>query len=234
MSAFNYSGAYRTIHKLSDRPDVVLANQTSSPHFVGSISYAGRYPAHTEPYETPASATIIGKYGYNTKGTAAGDLLPAGTLRGTSAIYPLVLTTIRCVEHFQGGPITRNNPYNVEQEPVPWIELNAVDARNAGIKDGDWVKIVTARTDGYANDRLDSDPNLSRAAYGQGFQARVGTGTTENQRVAPGVVAIPWHWGDKGLSTGSRANDLCIDANDANTTIPEYKACLCRIERIVP
>ncbi len=240
-SAFNYPRWYRTIHKLADRPDLVVANTTASPHFVGSISYAGRFPAHTEPYESPDPVTSNGvrslaKWGRNTKNTAAWDLVPADTTVAgrdvAASTYPLVLTTIRCVEHFQGGPITRNNPYNVEQEPVPWIELNAVDARNAGIKDGDWVKIVTARTDGYANDRLDSDPNLSRAAYGEGFQARVGTGTTENQRVAPGVVAIPWHWGDKGLSTGSRANDLCIDAMDANTTIPEYKACLCRIEKI--
>ncbi len=54
-----------------------------------------------------------------------------------------------------------------------------------------------------------------------------------NQRVGRGVVAIPWHWGDKGLSTGSRANDLCIDAWDANTMIPEYKVCLCKISKIV-
>ena len=47
----------------------------------------------------------------------------------------------------------------------------------------------------------------------------------------PGVVAIPWHWGERGLSKGSRANDLCIDAWDANTMIPEYKACLCKIEK---
>ena len=49
--------------------------------------------------------------------------------------------------------------------------------------------------------------------------------------VAPGVVAIPWHWGERGLGTGSRANDLCIDSWDANTRIPEFKACLCKIEK---
>ena len=69
-------------------------------------------------------------------------------------------------------------------------------------------------------------------SYGNGFRARVGTGLTASQKVGVGVVAIPWHWGEKGLSTGSRANDLCIDAGDANTTIPEYKACLCRIEKM--
>ncbi len=177
------------------------------------------------------------KWGRNTKGTAAWDLVPADTeVAGRGAVaastYPLVLTTIRCVEHFQGGPITRNNPYNVEQEPEPWIELNSVDARSCRHHGRRLGQDRDRPHRGFTNDRLDTDPNLSRAAYGQGFKARVGTGTTDNQRVAPGVVAIPWHWGDKGLSTGSRANDLCIDAMDANTTIPEYKACLCRIEKM--
>ena len=56
-----------------------------------------------------------------------------------------MLTTIRCVEHFQGGPITRNNGLNVEAEPAPWIEINAADARKYGIADGQWVNVVTAR-----------------------------------------------------------------------------------------
>ena len=67
--------------------------------------------------------------------------------------------------------------------------------------------------------------------FNRGFKARVGVGVDTNQRVGKGVVAIPWHWGDAGLSTGSRANDLCIDAGDANTAIPESKACLCKIEK---
>jgi formate dehydrogenase major subunit len=149
---------------------------------------------------------------------------------GTSADFPLVMTSIRCVEHFQGGPITRNNHWNVELEPEPWVEINSIDARTYGIKDGDMVKVVTARTEGFANDTIET--SFPRAAYGDGFRARVGVGLEANQRVGAGVVAIPWHWGDKGLSTGSRANDLCIDAWDANTQIPEYKACLCRIEKI--
>ena len=78
----------------------------------------------------------------------------------------------------------------------------------------------------------DSGATVIPANYGNGFRARVGSGLTANQKVGAGVVAIPWHWGEKGLSTGSRANDLCIDAGDANTMIPEYKACLCRIEKI--
>jgi formate dehydrogenase major subunit len=140
------------------------------------------------------------------------------------AQYPLILTTIRCVEHFQGGPITRNNWWNVELEPEPWIEINGSDASKYGIKDGDMVKVVSARTEGLAGDMM--------PLYGSGFRARVGVGLAANQKVGPGVVAIPWHWGDQGLSTGSRANDITIDAYDANSAIPEYKACLCRIEKM--
>ncbi len=140
-----------------------------------------------------------------------------------------MLTTIRCVEHFQGGPITRNNWWNVELEPEPWIEINTANARYSDgtiIKNGDMVRVVTARI---VND---AGATVIPAQYGSGFRARVGSGLQNNQSVGMGVVAIPWHWGERGLSTGSRANDLCIDAGDANTVIPESKACLCRLEKM--
>jgi len=122
---------------------------------------------------------------------------------------------------------------------VPWIEINSVDALAAvpPINDGDWVNVITARSNS-TSDQEGRSPNsaVPLAVHGghwaRGFKARVGVGLQSNQRVAPGVVAIPWHWADKGLSTGSRANDLCIDAWDANSQIPEYKACLCRIVKL--
>jgi formate dehydrogenase major subunit len=139
------------------------------------------------------------------------------------------MTTIRCVEHFQGGPITRNNTWNVEAEPVPWVEINSVDARKYGIVDGDWVNVITARS----NSTTDQEAHTpGYTGWAKGFKARVGSGLQSSQRVGPGVVAIPWHWGDKGLSKGSRANDLTMDSWDANTIIPEYKACLCKIVKL--
>ena len=239
----NYSRWYRTYHKLVDKPSPVVAGNSASPHYAVMLgspstlkSLSGKFPGHTEPYETPRQdLSADTKWGRNTKGTGKWDLVKddgktkvAGRGSGDDPLaskYPLVLTTIRCVEHFQGGPITRNNPWNVELEPVPWIELNSADARKYGVRDGDQVRIVTARTEGVGG-------NSQMPDYGDGFKARVGIGVQTNQRVGAGVVAIPWHWGEKGLSTGSRANDLCIDAGDANTVIPEYKACLCRIEKM--
>jgi formate dehydrogenase major subunit len=160
------------------------------------------------------------------------------TVPGTVTDFPLVLTSIRCVEHFQGGPTTRNNSWNVEAEPVPWVELNSKDAARYGIKDGDWVDVITARSNSGSDQanrtvKASDHPEIgAKTGWARGFKARVGVGLQSNQRVAEGVVAIPWHWGDKGLSTGSRANDLCIDAWDANSQIPEYKACLCKIQKM--
>jgi len=118
---------------------------------------------------------------------------------------------------------------DVEQEPEPWIEINSADAIALGISDGDRVNVITARGNSTTSQQAITD---GAAGFAQGFIARVGSGLQANQRVARGVVAIPWHWGDRGLSTGSRANDLCIDAGDANTYIPESKACLCKIEKL--
>jgi anaerobic selenocysteine-containing dehydrogenase len=250
-NVLNYARNYRTIHRMSDLPDLALSGSptTSVHHISGGVSLAGRFPAHTEPYETKETA-LLTTWGRNTKGTAKWDLVKSDTPvagRGRVGDLPtgrtvadaLVLTTIRCVEHFQGGPITRNNSYNVEAEPVPWVEISSADARVLSISDGDMVNVITARsnstTDQLAVGR--KGKYVARAGdpgdnFGKGFVARVGVGLSGNQRVAPGVVAIPWHWGEQGLSTGSRANDLCIDAGDANTVIPEYKACLCWLEKV--
>jgi anaerobic selenocysteine-containing dehydrogenase len=220
-----WSLAYRKYKTFADAPSVA-----TGPHFVSAgKTFMGRFPGHTEPTESPRT-DLVTTWGHNKSG--ANNLYLADTAIGAVADYPLVLTSIRCVEHFQGGPVTRNNSWNVEAEPVPWIEINSVDARAAvpPINDGDWVNVITARSNS-TSDQEGRSPN-SGAGWARGFKARVGVGLQTNQRVGPGVVAIPWHWGDKGLSTGSRANDLCIDAWDANSQIPEYKACLCRIVKL--
>ena len=237
---------WRRVHGLSDKPD-----STDAIH-----ALAGRFPGHTEPYETPlelrvGGPALLAQFGRNTRGVAKWDLIHSGVTgsngdyeptyvatndtsypashRKNPTAFPFVLTTIRCVEHFQGGPITRNNPWNVEIEPAPWVEINSVDANRLGIKSGDMVNVTTARGDSTTGQEAIT---AGADGFAEGFIARVGVGALSNQKVGPGVIAIPWHWGDRGLSTGSRANDLCIDAFDANTRIPEYKACLCNIEKI--
>lgn len=221
----DWSTLYRAYNTLADRPDVGTGT--------GKHVYPACLPSYTEPYESPRP-DLVTQWGHNTANGAA--LIFSDSPRGVVADYPLVLTSIRCVEHFQGGPITRNNASNVDLEPEPWVEINSVDAAKYGIADGDYVNVITARGNSVASQNaLVADGDIAPVAgWAKGFKARVGVGTLANQRVAPGTVAIPWHWGDRGLGVGSRANDLCIDAWDANTRIPEYKACLCKIEKVTP
>jgi len=42
-------------------------------------------------------------------------------------------------------------------------------------------------------------------------------------------VGLPYHWGQRGLSTGDSANDLFPLALDANVYIQEVKAATCDI-----
>jgi formate dehydrogenase major subunit len=42
-------------------------------------------------------------------------------------------------------------------------------------------------------------------------------------------VGLPYHWGNKGVSTGDSANDLFVLALDPNVHIQEVKAATCDI-----
>jgi anaerobic selenocysteine-containing dehydrogenase len=162
-------------------------------------------PKHWEPHETPNTAAMAkyGKTGIN-----------ATSAIGSVTDYPLILTTIRVTEHYQGGVMTRNTPFLCELVSEPFIDINSYDAYKLGISNGDAVYVDTARAQNVGP-----------------FKAIVGTGTGDSQKVTSGLVAIPWHWGNKGISTGASANEVTIDALDTNIKMPEYKACLCRIHK---
>jgi formate dehydrogenase major subunit len=43
-------------------------------------------------------------------------------------------------------------------------------------------------------------------------------------------VGLPWHWGNKGLSTGDSANDLLAISEEPNVRIMETKALVCNLK----
>jgi len=45
-------------------------------------------------------------------------------------------------------------------------------------------------------------------------------------------VNLPWNWGYMGLSKGDSANLLTARVGDPNTGIPEFRAFLCKIEKV--
>ena len=112
--------------------------------------------------------------------------------------------------------MTRNLPWLVEVHPSMFVEMSPELAEIIGVKAGDDVIVKSARnTDGITvkaqvTDRIKPIPVNGKIVH---------------------EVAMPWHWGFKGLSTGPSANEITIDAVDSSANIPETKACLVKIEK---
>jgi formate dehydrogenase major subunit len=131
-----------------------------------------------------------------------------------SGKYPYVGTTYRVSEHWQAGAMTRNLPWLVELVPDMFVEISHELAKKKGLQNGDMATVTTVRGT---------------------IEAR----TLVTGRLKPMVISgkivehvgMPWHWGFNGLSTGASANTLTAAVGCANTTIPEYKAFLCDIEK---
>ena len=122
------------------------------------------------------------------------------------------MTTYRLTEHHTAGGMSRNLPHLAELQPEMFCEVSPQLAAERGLEPGGFATIVTART---------------------AIEARV----TVTDRLAPLVVqgrtvhqvGLPYHWGQRGLSTGDSANDLFPLALDANVHIQEVKAATCDI-----
>jgi formate dehydrogenase major subunit len=172
----------------------------------------GPLPEHYEPVESPV-ANLIAKQQNNPvilrrKG-AFDRVAPSGSVE-----YPYVLTTFRLVEHYQSGAVTRNSPWLVELMPEVFVEISPQLAARLGIKSGDAVVVSTIR--GTIKCKACVTPSLK--------PLKVGGREVE-------VVGLPWHWGYQGIGVGESANVLTLSLGDANTQIPEYKACLCNIRK---
>jgi formate dehydrogenase major subunit len=94
-----------------------------------------------------------------------------------------------------------------------FVEVHPELARLRGLENGGWATIVTARAAIEAR-VLVTD--------------RVAPITVQGEKVHQ--VGLPYHWGQKGLSTGDSANDLFSLALDPNVHIQEVKAATCDIQ----
>jgi formate dehydrogenase major subunit len=168
----------------------------------------GPLPEHYEPWETPID-NPMSKQQNN----------PAFKIwhpeeQGMPDKYPIVCSTYRLSEHWQGGQMTRNMPWLIEMQPEPFVEMSEELAAQKGIANGDKVIVESAR--GQVN---------VVALVTKRFKPFQMNGRTVHQ------VGVVWHWGYIGLSTGDSANVLTPHVGDANTMIPEYKAFLVNVRR---
>lgn len=172
----------------------------------------GPIPEHYEPIESPVS-NFISKQQNN----------PAAIIFRTEGVdkygdpkeFPIVATTYRVTEHWQAGAMTRNLPWLCELVPDVFIEIGEDLAYRLNINNGDRVVVKTARgaAEGYA-------------VVTKRFQPFNCNGKRVDQ------IGIIWHFGYEGLVTGDSANMLTPHCGDANTAIPEYKAFLCKVEKV--
>ena len=137
-----------------------------------------------------------------------------------SGDYPLIFTSGRLVEYEGGGEETRSNPWLAELQQDMFVEINAKDANDRGISDGQMVWI--------------SSPE----------GARIKVKAMVTPRVAPGVVFTPFHFGGwyqgedllakypEGTAPyvrGEACNTAFTYGYDSVTQMQETKVTLCQI-----
>jgi formate dehydrogenase-N alpha subunit len=172
----------------------------------------GPFPEHYEPLESPVKNDISSQQLNPVVKIWSGEMDDVGSVDR----YPVIATTYRVTEMWQAGQMTRNNPWLVELMPDMFVEMSKSLAQARGVKNGDKVRVKTARGDitAYAVVTARFKPfRLNGKSYEQ--------------------IGLPWHYGYKGLATGASANSLTPHVGDANTMIPEYKAFLCDVVKEV-
>ncbi len=171
----------------------------------------GPFPEHYEPWESPVKNIL-----HPDQSTDPAFKIWKSEMdrKGDPKKYPIVGTTFRLTEHWQSGAMTRNLPWLVEMQPDMFVEMSPELAAEKGIKNGGKVIVESARGS------IEAVALVTRRL--QPFRL---DGHLVHQ------VAMPWHWGYKGLTTGGSANVLTPPVGDANTMIPETKAFLCDVRK---
>jgi len=115
--------------------------------------------------------------------------------------FPIYLTTGRVVSQYLSGTQTRRIGALVDQYPEPKLEIHPRLAAQHGIAPGDWVTVVSRRTE-------------------ITLQAMV------VRTIRPDTVFIPYHW-----PGSRSANRLTHRTLDPRSKIPEYKVSACRLQK---
>ena len=116
------------------------------------------------------------------------------------AEYPLVLSTGRVLYHYHTGTMSRRSAPLHWRDPRDWVEINAVDARAAGIED--------------------AAPVVIRSRRGE-----VKTLARVSEHVPAGVIFLAFHWAEAPANVLTQ--DYAIDPI---AKIPEFKLCTVRVE----
>lgn len=133
-------------------------------------------------------------------------LHPSGDEPG-AGVYPYVVTTYRLTEHFTAGGMSRWQPYLAELQPEMFCEVSPELAAECGLRHGEWATIISARS------AIESRVMVTDRMV----PLRIGEQVVHQ-------IALPFHWGPNGLTTGDAANELTSATLDPNVHIQEDKA----------
>jgi formate dehydrogenase major subunit len=136
--------------------------------------------------------------------------------------YPIILTSGRLVEYEGGGEETRSNPWLAELQQEMFAEINPKDANDQSVRNDEYVWVETPS------------------------KARIKVKAQITERVAPGVMFMPYHfggwWQGKDLLDkypqgaapfvrGEAVNTATTYGYDSVTMMQETKVTLCRFTR---
>jgi formate dehydrogenase major subunit len=172
----------------------------------------GPLPAHYEPLESNVRNPL---YGQQSNPHALRFERPDNPYASSpDERFPHVLMTYRLTEHHTAGGMSRTLSHLAELQPELFAEISPELASEAGVKNGDVVKVSTARGSIRARALVTS---------------RIQSLNVAGQRVHQ--VGLPYHWGGRGLVTGDVVNDLLAISEEPNVRIFESKGLTCRLER---
>jgi len=172
----------------------------------------GPLPTHYEPWESPVRNLL---YKQDRNPVAKIWDVPGNKYNEfAGAQFPTVITTYRLTEHHLSGVMTRWLPWLAELMPDLFVEMSPEFAAEKGIKNGDYVTVISERS-----------RTEARALVTKRLRPFIIDGKTVHQ------VGMPWHWGYQGIATGDIANNTSALVGDPNVTIHEGKAFTVRIEK---
>ena len=128
---------------------------------------------------------------------------PAPPAEPCDDAYPLTLTTGRVRDHWHTLTRTAQAPALMARTPEPIVEVHPRDARRAGVRDGDFVEVISRRGKAVAQTRV-------------------------TETIREGTCFLPFHWGRR-FGFYKSANNLTLSDRDPISRQPELKACAVRL-----
>ncbi|MCP4266772.1 MAG: formate dehydrogenase subunit alpha [Candidatus Brocadiaceae bacterium] len=121
--------------------------------------------------------------------------------------YPFILSTGRTLYHFNSGTMTSRAKGSLQKQPYSFVEISQKDADDAGIEDGEIVRVSTKR-------------------------GHISLSANITNRVMPKQVWIPIHFINAQANLLTK-DPLSVSRTNGNTNLmPEYKVCAAKVEKI--